>query len=77
MELVLFREEGGFLLSAVDLLSANEDVNDGSFTVSIRTGSAMQARVFPSGELLPTRYGGGCSTFRVPSLSQFLAITLS
>ena len=77
VELVLFREEGGFLLSAVDLLSANEDVNDGSFTVSIRTGSAMQARVFPSGELLPTRYGGGCSTFRVPSLSQFLAITLS
>ena len=77
VELVLFREEGGFLLSAVDLLSEKEDVNDGPFTVTVRTESAMQARVFPSGEELPTRYGDGCATFRVPSLSQFLAVTLS
>ena len=77
VELVLFREKDGFLLSAVDLLSEREDVNGGAFTVSLKTGRPMTARVYPTGEELPADFRDGVTAFRVPGLSQFLMLEIS
>lgn len=76
VELVAFDTDEGYLLSAVDLLSGREDVNKGPFKVTFRGKAPKEARVIPTGELLPLEEKDGLVTLTVPTLSQFVMIEL-
>jgi len=77
VELVGFRTEKGFLISAVDLLSGDEDINSAPFTVRVKTDRPMKATLLPDGKNLNASYENGKTVIRLEGLHQFLMMELS
>lgn len=71
VELVTFRTEDGFLLSAADLLCDEEMLPVPGFTVSLRCDNPKALHRLPDKTALPFIWEKGVLTFTVPTLTQF------
>ncbi|MBQ2750663.1 MAG: hypothetical protein IJF34_12845, partial [Clostridia bacterium] len=71
VEVVAFQTEEGYLVSAVDLLSGNEDVNTKPFVISLAADKLLSVTKIDDGTTPERWYEDGRLLFKVENLSQF------
>ncbi len=71
VELVTFKTEEGYLISAVDMQSQIRDINDKPIRIEVKADGPKTVELLPERNRIPSEYKDGKVCFTLPALSQF------
>ena len=76
IELVSFKTEEGYLVSATDMLSYENDLNYRPISISVKSERPLSVKLLPDGEKIESEYADGMTTFTTPEIHQFAMFEL-
>lgn len=76
IELISFQTDNGYLISALDMLSYENDLNYKPITISIKSDRPLTVRLLPGRETISSEYKDGMIKFTTPEIHQFAMFEL-